>query len=298
MPTFFSSIRSLIWVASLVLGLTIMVGVSVANAQSDAYLTEVKNEVTWLNLDAVFGTQPVGNPQTGGRPYLALARREFTTCPGESLARCVRVPREKNAQNLIATFWAKNPTDCRQDGYSLNPQTGLMQTGIPANFEGLMEGFTIRPCTPGATYGVASGTGFALSASVAPSSMLSETMDLTQTASITDTTFVTYNAVVTTARLRVRSTPKAVDTSNVTGFVYQDNVVTVVAHSADGLWANVGTDQWVAREFLKVTRREIRVNGLKRKKTAVSPSVMINSHQERNPCQRSETYRSMPLASR
>ena len=248
MSTFYSSIRSLFLVASFLLGLTALVVPSVVLAQ-DTYLAEVEAGVNWIDLDLIYGEQPDTTPSTGGRPYLRLERREFTTCPGESLNRCVRVVREKNQQNLILTFWGSNPTTCRQDGYSLNPQTGLMQTGVPAGYKGLMEGFTFRPCSPGATYGV---TGSAATVGASSSVDMSlEAMDLiTETESVTST-FEVYSATVTTAQLRIRSTPNASGNGNVVGFVYADNVVTVTNHSEDGIWAEVGQDEWVARAFLR-----------------------------------------------
>ena len=40
---------------------------------------------------------------------------------------------------------------------------------------------------------------------------------------------------------------------------------------------------------LKVTRREIRVNGLKLSRLLLHDERQVEGHQERNPCQRSET---------
>ena len=68
-----------------------------------------------------------------------LIPRRSHTCPGE-LNGCVRITRETNANgNVEWAFYAKNPTNCQQDGYRREPGEGG-QTGVPANFEGLLEG--------------------------------------------------------------------------------------------------------------------------------------------------------------
>lgn len=70
---------------------------------------------------------------------------EITTCPGESNG-CVRIVRETNARGDVEwPFYARNPTGCRYDGYRREPGAAA-QTGVPANFDGWLEGITIRRC--------------------------------------------------------------------------------------------------------------------------------------------------------
>lgn len=70
---------------------------------------------------------------------------EIVICPGE-LNGCVRIAREKNASGTVEwAFFARNPTNCKQDGYRREPGVGG-QTGVPPKFEGLLEGVTIRRC--------------------------------------------------------------------------------------------------------------------------------------------------------
>ena len=77
--------------------------------------------------------------------------REVTTCPFE--VTCVRIIREKDAQDNILPFWISSPVDCWEDGYRQNP--GVLRpggysrpekSGIPPKFSGLAEGVTIRLC--------------------------------------------------------------------------------------------------------------------------------------------------------
>ena len=83
----------------------------------------------------------IGPDMTNGE----VAPEEISTCPGE-LNGCVRITRETNANGDVEwPFYAKNPNNCRHDGYRREPGEGG-QTGVPPNFEGLLEGVTIRRC--------------------------------------------------------------------------------------------------------------------------------------------------------
>ena len=75
---------------------------------------------------------------------------EIATCPGETNG-CVSITRETNASGAVEwAFSARNPDGCKQDGYRREPGEGA-QSGVPPNFEGLLEGATIRRCQEATT---------------------------------------------------------------------------------------------------------------------------------------------------
>jgi hypothetical protein len=95
---------------------------------------------TAADFTAAWGLK-IGSDMANGE----IALEEISVCQGETNG-CVRIARETNASgNVEWAFFAKNPTSCRHDGYRREPGGGA-QTGVPANFEGLLEGVTIRRC--------------------------------------------------------------------------------------------------------------------------------------------------------
>ena len=217
-----STVQFLFLVATLC-GLTVCSAV-VANAQSDAYPVEVEREAgTWLDLDGVFGTPPAQWPIP--RPYLALTKAEFAACPGENLYTCVRVLREKDESNRILAFWGHNNTGCYQDGYRWDNRLGKIVTGIPADYEGAMEGLTFRPCNLMDTSSAASSA--ASAGSVRSASTMTESVQISNV--------TPYSATVTANSLNVRSGPGTEYGRK--GWLQEGDIVTVTGTDATGEWA-------------------------------------------------------------
>jgi len=86
--------------------------------------------------------------------WMPIELGEIHNCVGEDT--CWAVAREKDLQAHIVPFWVRNPTSCMQDGWMESPderaQLGrtsppsAVGSGIPAQWSGLAQGTTFRPC--------------------------------------------------------------------------------------------------------------------------------------------------------
>jgi hypothetical protein len=72
--------------------------------------------------------------------------REIAACPGE--VNCIRILREKDANNYIQPFKMTNPTSMTFDGWRATSQPGINWDGNQAKVPPgtwYVEGITIRP---------------------------------------------------------------------------------------------------------------------------------------------------------
>lgn len=158
---------------------------------------------------------------------LPLEEGELHKCPSENEANCAAATREKDTQGMIKGFCGRNPTNVYQDGYRWDSTAGRMVTGIPANWQGYMEGFTFRrtavsnqpsqPATPPAP-----------GATPLPSQP-----------------GVIGTATVTAQTLNVRAAPS--QTAPVVGTLQKGTQITVIKTVDDnGTWLQIGDSKWIA----------------------------------------------------